>query len=69
MELYTLNVEYQMKILELSSCVPNSAIKKLYLLVNFLIFTVTFTYNPDRNAPITTHHPYYQSHYSSNYQS
>lgn len=29
MELYTLNVEYQMKILELSSCVPNSAIKKV----------------------------------------
>jgi len=28
-----------------------------------------FTYKPDRNAPITTHHPHDQWHRSSNYQS
>ena len=28
-----------------------------------------FTYKPDQNAPISTHHPHYQLHRSSNYQS
>lgn len=31
--------------------------------------TATFTYKPDRHAPITAHHLHYQSHNSSNYQS
>ena len=28
---------------------------------------MSFSYKPDWNAPITTHHPHYQSHYPSNY--
>ena len=34
-----------------------------------LLPTPTFTYKPNRNAPVTAFHPHFQSHYYSNYKS
>ena len=55
------------------TCTLQTIILLLILTLNYtfcsLSATVTFTYKSDWNAPITPHHPDYQSQYSSSYQS